>query len=124
MKLSEIKGERTLDVITELVEPIANIAQDSDVVKAMNVAPSTADGKRTVLIKRIQKVVPVLLVRHRKDVIGVMAAIEGVPAKEYEESLSIPKLIKDVMDVLTDEDLLGFFNSCGPNTEGTRSTRS
>ena len=28
MKLSDIKGERTLDVIAEIIEPIANIAAD------------------------------------------------------------------------------------------------
>ena len=28
MRLSDIKGERTLDVIAEIIEPIANIAED------------------------------------------------------------------------------------------------
>ena len=28
MKLSDIKGERTLDVIAELIDPISNIASD------------------------------------------------------------------------------------------------
>ena len=28
MKLSDIKGERTLDVIADIIDPIANIAED------------------------------------------------------------------------------------------------
>ena len=30
MKLSDIKGDRTLEVIADLVDPIANIAEDED----------------------------------------------------------------------------------------------
>lgn len=31
MKLSDIKGDRVLDVIADVIDPIANIAQDRDV---------------------------------------------------------------------------------------------
>ena len=30
MKLSDVKGERTIEVIAEIIDPIANIAEDEE----------------------------------------------------------------------------------------------
>ena len=30
MRLSDVKGERTLDVIADIIDPIANIAEDKE----------------------------------------------------------------------------------------------
>lgn len=108
MKLSEIKGERTLDVIADLVDPVANIAQDKAFMDIVKTKPAEGEDKVSAMVERVRGAIPLLLIEHRDDVVAIMATIEGVTVAEYVESLSLPKLAKDVMDVLTDEDLLGF----------------
>ena len=55
MKLSDIKGERTLDVIAEVIEPIANIAEDEKTA-ALFKREKLPEGENatTFLLKRIK----------------------------------------------------------------------
>lgn len=109
MKLSDIKGDRVLDVIADSIDPIANMVQDKDVV-AMFERKAVPDGMdaRDFFIERICKGLPVLLKGHKADIIAVMAAIEGVTPEQYAESLDFPKLFTDVMELVTDDAFLDF----------------
>lgn len=102
MKLSEVRGERSLDVIAELIGPIMSIANDESVAKAFS-SGSTADA--------VGKAVPLLLRDHRGDIIAILAAIQGTPPEEYAEGMTIASLLSDVTDIVTDEALLDFLSS-------------
>lgn len=112
MKLSDIKGDRVLDVIADIIDPIANIVQDKDVA-AMFKREAVPEGmeSRDFFAKRMCKGMPVLLKNHKADIIAVMAAIEGVTPGQYAESLDLPKLLTDVMELVTDDTLLDFLSS-------------
>lgn len=112
MKLSDIKGDRVLDVIADIIEPIANMMQDKDVA-AMFKREGVPDGMdaRDFFAKRMCKGLPVLLKSHKADIIAVMAAIEGVTPEQYAESLDFPKLFTDVMELVTDDAFLNFLSS-------------
>lgn len=112
MKLSAIKGDRVLDVIADIIDPIANMAQDKDVA-AMFKRKAVPDGMeaRDFFAKRMRKGLPVLLKDHKADIITVMAAIEGVTPEQYAASLDFPKLFTDVMELVTDDALLDFLSS-------------
>lgn len=112
MKLSDIKGDRVLDVIADIIDPIANIVQDKDVA-AMFERKAVPEGMdaRDFFAKRMCKGLPVLLKGHKADIIAVMAAIEGVTPEQYAESLDFPKLFTDVMELVTDNALLDFLSS-------------
>lgn len=112
MKLSDIKGDRVLDVIADIIDPIANIAQDKDVA-AMFKREAVPDGMeaRDFFAKRMRKGLPVLLKGHKADIIAIMAAIEGVTHEQYAASLDFPKLFTDVMELVTDDVLLDFLSS-------------
>lgn len=120
MKLSEIKGERTLDVIADLIEPIANIAGDKDAAAMFKreKAPEGVDP-REYAKERLKKGIPSLLKGHKKDVIVVLATIEGVPPAEYAESMNLAKLAKDLVELVTDEEFSDLFISAMPT--GTKS---
>lgn len=109
MRLSEVKGERTLDVMAAIVEPCANIVQDSEVRKAM-VAGKGKD-KTTVAAERLKKVVPLIAVKHRSDALAILSSIEGVTSEEYVAELTMPKLLSDVYELVTDEAFLAFLPS-------------
>lgn len=114
MKLSDIKGDRVLDVIADVIDPIANIVQDKDVA-AMFERKAVPEGMdaRDFFAERMCKGLPVLLKGHKADIIAVMAAIEGVTPEQYAESLDFPKLFTDVMELVTDDALLDFLSSSG-----------
>lgn len=114
MKLSDIKGDRVLDVIADIIDPIANIAQDKDVAAMFErKAVPEGMGARDFFAKRMRKGMPILLKNHKADIIAVMAAIEGVTPGQYAASLDLPKLFTDVMELVTDDALLDFLSSSG-----------
>lgn len=114
MKLSDIKGDRVLDVIADIIDPIANMMQDKDVA-AMFKREAVPDGMeaRDFFAQRMRKGLPVLLRGHKADIIAVMAAIEGVTPEQYVASLDFPKLFTDTMELVTDDALLDFLSSSG-----------
>lgn len=112
MKLSDIKGDRVLDVIADIIDPIANMVQDKDVT-AMFKREAVPEGMdaRDFFAKRMCKGLPVLLKSHKADIIAIMAAIEGVTPEQYAESLDFPKLFTDVMELVADDAFLDFLSS-------------
>lgn len=112
MKLSDIKGDRVLDVIADIIDPIANMVQDKDIA-AMFKREAVPDGMeaRDFFAKRMRKGLPVLLKGHKADIIAIMAAIDGVTPEQYTESLDFPKLFTDVMELVTDDAFLDFLSS-------------
>ena len=112
MRLSDIKGDRTLEVIAEIIDPIANIAEDEE-ASAMSKREKLPDGMtaKKFLMKRVRKTLPVLLKGHKADIIAILSAIEGVSAEEYAGALNLVKLVKDCTELLTDEAFMELFIS-------------
>ena len=117
MKLSEVKGDRVLDVIADVIDPIANIAQDKDVA-AMFKREAVPEGMeaREFFAARMRKSVPALLKGHKSDIIAILAAIEGVAPEQYAASLNLAKLFTDVMELLTDDAFVNFLSSSETET--------
>lgn len=112
MRLSDIKGERAIEVIGELIDPIANIAGDKEatVIFQREKLPEGMDAKAFV-VARLRKGLPVLLKKHKGDIVSILAALEGVTADEYAASLDLRKVVKDLTELLTDEEFMAFFIS-------------
>ena len=112
MRLSDIKGDRTLEVIADIIDPIANIAEDEE-ASSMFKREKLPDGMtaKKFLMKRVRKSLPVLLKGHKADIIAILSAIEGVSAEEYAGALNLVKLVKDFTDLLTDEAFMQLFIS-------------
>lgn len=117
MKLSDVKGARTLEVIAEVIDPVANIAED-EAAAALFRREKLPEGMtaKKFLLQRVRKFLPVLLKKHKADLIAIMAAIEGTDKKSYEDSLSLIKLTRDVTDLLTDEAFAELFISAQSGT--------
>lgn len=115
MKLSEIKGERALEVIADLIDPVGVLLQDDQFKQiAQDRERSKADT------------IKYLLKEHKKEVIEILAVINGADPKTYEPSLlSLPMML---MDMIEDPDVAMLFGlqdrttesaSSGPATENT-----
>lgn len=118
MRLSDVKGERTLDVVAEIIEPIANIAEDENAMALFN-RGEVPEGMSPEehFFKRVKRAVPSLVKTHRNDLICILAAIEGVEPNVYAESMSLQKLIKDIFELITDTEFKSFLSSFGKNAD-------
>ena len=112
MRISEVKGEAVIDIIADIIEPVANIATDpkmQDIIRKENVAEGT--DVRALAIERLKRNVPKLIKNHKSDVIAILAALEGVDPEAYAKELTLAVLIRDVTEVFGDPELVGFFTS-------------
>lgn len=120
MRLSDIKGTRSIDVVADIIGPVANIAGDketADFFKRVKVEPDM--DARLLAVERTKKYLPPLLKRHKHDICEIMAAIEGTPIKEYEATLTLQKLWRDLVELFSDSafQMLFFSNAPSGNTQ-------
>lgn len=110
MKLSDIKGERTLEVIADIIDPIANIA-GSEAAKKLFKKQAVPHGENPneYAIKRIRKSVPELLKTNKADILRILAAISGKPYEQYVEEVNILTLAKDLLELLGDKAFMELF---------------
>ena len=106
MKLSEIKGDRALEVIADIMEPISNLVSDPEVKK-------TFQGTST---EPIVKVLPKIIKNHKKAVYNMLAILDGVSVKDYISNATITKILQDFSDVIMDESIQTLFISAKPGT--------
>ena len=99
MKLSEYKGEEALEVLADIIEPAATICADTELVNILR-----GGGRRIAAIQR-------LLREHKRSVIEILAAMDRVPADEYE--VNILTLPIRMLEILNDEELMRLFTSQG-----------
>lgn len=128
MRLSDIQGERVFDVIADIIDPIANIAEDEK-ASAMFRREKLPDGMtaKAFLIKRARKSLPALFKGHKGDIIAILSAIGGISEEQYKSELNPIKLMQDATELLTDEAFGALFlsaqsgkssGSAQENTEG------
>lgn len=127
MRLSDIQGERVFDVIADIIDPIANIAED-DVASALFKREKLPEGMtvKQFATQRARKALPALLKGHKGDIIAILAAIEGVSEEQYKRELTLVKLMQDATELLSDEAFSVLFisaqseNSSGSARENTK----
>lgn len=104
MKLSEIKGERALDILADLIDPVADIFGDKEIMTALQSGKAPA------------KAIKLALKNHKRSVIDMMAAIDGEDPETYEPSLFV--LPKRLLDLLNDPEVQQLFSSQETTSDG------
>lgn len=112
MRLSDIKGERTFEVVADIIEPVYRIAQDEAAVEMLSPKPCPeGEDPKHFMARRLVAGVPALLRSHKGDLVAIMAAIEGEDAEEYAASLDLAKLVVSLTELVSDPALMGFLAS-------------
>jgi hypothetical protein len=105
LKLSDVKGERTLDVVAACLGPVYNIGSDP---KAAELFRRKALPKgmtpMQALARRVSDCLPSLLQKHKSDLIAILSAIQGVSPEQYVQELNLKNLLYDLTELLTDQD--------------------
>lgn len=118
MRLSDIRGERVLDVIAEIAAPVINIASDEEALAFFKRRPpKEGQTPQEALAERMGQAAPALMKTHRDDLVAILAALDGVTAEEYVEGMTLGSVLVDVFELLTDE-AFGDFLSSQEQTEG------
>ena len=97
MKLSEIKGEKAIEVFADLLEPVGKILMDEEIRKMIS-----EEASKMEIIKKMLK-------KHKKEVIEMMAIIDDVPVKDYE--INFVSLPAKLIELFNDEALTQLFTS-------------
>lgn len=101
MKLSEIKGERAIDAMADLLEPLSLIFADAEIQKSIK-----SEEPKLLLIKKILKA-------HKKEAIQIMAILDGEKPEEYEVSLL--KIPMKLLEIMNDPEVVSLFTYQGQN---------
>ena len=105
MRLSDVKGERALDVIADLIEPVVSLATSDEFKDAFK------SGDGTDNADRLRRAAPILIKAHKTEIIAILSTIEGVSPEEYEEGMTVASVVTDIAELMTDDAFTGFLAS-------------
>ena len=107
-KLSDYQDEQALDLLADCFEPAVNILTDEAFAKAF-------DGGRRI------EAVKIAIKNHKPDVMAVLAAMEGVPVREFHCSvLTLPMRLGEVIgEIMNNPEVMAFFTQQGKKKSGT-----
>ena len=106
-KLSEIKGEDAMDILADLIEPLAEFTQDQTFVDMV---------RKGDKIKAVSHAIKA----HKKAVLTVMAVLEGEDPETYAPPLlRLPVML---LELFNDPELVALFPSAGTVTSSGSAT--
>lgn len=117
MKISELTTERAADVLCEVSIYALNILSDKELLASLRMQLEGTDGDSTkaeliaVASEKIAELVPLLLKKHKDDVFGIVAAVNGLTLEQVRQQ-KIIKTMNAVKEMAQDKDLIDFFKSC------------
>ena len=110
MRLSDIRGDRCIDVIADITAPVISIAQDEEAKRlfAKRACPEGVEPS-DFMLSRVKEALPALLRGHKADLVQILASINGKTPEEYSDGLNLAVLMRDVVELITDEEFGSFF---------------
>ena len=97
MKLSEYQGEAALELLADLIEPAGEIMSDKQI--------------GDIFKENRFKAIGLAIKNHKKAVMQIMAAMDGVPVDEYK--CNVFSLPVKILELLNDPDLIQLFTYQG-----------
>ena len=111
MKLSDYKGEKAMEKLADILEPVCTILADKEIRDMIEKAGENKTPK--------VKIVQVAMKSHAKEILEIFAILDDVPVEEYQPSLlEIPARI---LEILNDEVFTNLFTSQSQKEENANS---
>lgn len=116
MKLSELSTDRAADVLCEISTYIINITADDELLAELRAKADYAKVKTNAeimafLANKASSLLPIVLKKHKDDVFGIVAALNGCTADEIGKQ-NIIKTAAMIRDAVKDKEFVDFFKSC------------
>lgn len=99
-RLSDFKGEESLEVLADIMIPLSVILADPD-LKDLG-----EDKKKTVA-----QIIQPMIKKHKKELIQILARLNEQSEEEYKASMSLLTLPKDVLTLVNDPEVQSLFPS-------------
>lgn len=96
MKITEYENEKALEIMADLLEPMAEILGNEDTKKVFQTQPKI-------------KIASYILKNHSKSIIKILAILDDVPVDEYKGN--IVSMTSKVVEIMNDEAFSDFFTS-------------
>ena len=116
MKFTELSTEKAMDAMCEAAIYIGNIVMDTELAAtlkncAINEKLNTSAEKLAWFTEKLSSLLPIVLKKHKADVIGIVAAVNGMTAAAVAKQSMIVTM-NQVKDMVNDKELVDFFKSC------------
>ena len=105
MKLSEYQGEAALDLLADLIEPAGEIMSDKEIGE--------------VFKENKFKAIGLAIKNHKKDVMQILATMDGVPVEEYK--CNVFSLPAKILELLNDPEMIQLFQYQGQTGDANSS---
>lgn len=102
-KISEYKNDDALDLLVDLIEPVAEILADKEMISL-----TQGKGRKIDAVK-------VAIKNHKDAVIKILARLDQIPVEEA--NYNIITITSKLLEVLNDQELMDFFTSQQPQKE-------
>lgn len=115
MKLGDLKGERAVEVIADIIAPLSNISDDTELTSAFKEKRKEWGSDREAAAKDIAVLVPKLLKTHKADILAILCAVND----RKPEDLGVLDVLTQTFELIGDQDFMSLFiyavNSAEPN---------
>ena len=101
MRLSDFRGEEAIEVLADIIEPLAFICADPEII-----ALNQQEGGTPMLAY-----VKPMLKNHSKEVVEILAILNRQPAEEYKATLTLATLPLQVLEMINDPEIQNLFHS-------------
>lgn len=106
MKLSEFKGEESLILMADLLDPATVIFSDKKISEAY------ASKNNLIFAKELLKL-------HSREIIQIFAILNKESYEEYEKKVTLPQLFSQLLELINDDEIKSLFTSQGLKTAKT-----
>lgn len=120
MKLSELKGERAIEVIADLIAPITNIAEDQKNLQLFHAEKREGETDREAGVRDFKEKIPNLLKTHKKDVLDILCTLND----RKPEELSLMDIFAGAIELANDKDFQMLFLSSVRSADNQQPTES
>lgn len=121
LRLSDVNGERSLDVIADIIEPVCRIALDPKAGKFFQASPvKKGETEKDHAISHVRKNLPTLLKTRKAEIYEILGIISGEGA-DYVKNRNAAEVFSDCLTLMGDPEFRNLFFSAVPS-QGTVST--
>ena len=94
MKFSKIPADKAFDVLADISTPLANIASDKKLIKALQ-----GFQGNDIQAAKVAKAVGLIAKEHKDDLYAILAATEGQSVEKYLAGRSAAHVIVDAIEL-------------------------
>lgn len=110
--INDIKGEKSFDVLADVMDITFTLAEDENVMKFVNRGESIPEGEDATEwgVKMIKECVPKMIREHKDALASLIAISKDMTKAKYLKEVTPQELWRDVIALFNDSTFTGFLS--------------